>query len=715
MESKVTKIRKRDGRIVDFDLAKITEAIFKAAQVVGGEDKELAQSIATKVISKIEEQFDQKTPSVEEIQDSVEKTLMEEGHSKTAKAYILYRFKRSQERAKRALILGEGHEEDNLKFSNNSLQVLEKRYLLKDKEGNLIETPKQMVRRIAHNIAQAEYNYGATEEQIHEVEESYYNLIANLDFLPNTPTIMNAGTKIQQLSACFVLPVEDSMEGIFKSVMDTALIHKSGGGTGFSFTRLRPSNDLVRSTSGVASGPVSFMKVFDAATEVIKQGGKRRGANMGILRVDHPDILKLIECKADMKSLQNFNISVAATDKFMQAVKDDTDYELINPKDKAVVGKLQARDVFALITNNAWKNGDPGFIFIDKINAGHPGKNVGEIESTNPCGEQPLLPYESCNLGSINLNNFIKDDNSDVNWDKLRECIRLSVRFLDDVIDMNKYPIPELAEMANKTRKIGLGIMGFADLLYELGVKYNSEEGYQLAEKVMKFFKDESYQMSGELAELRGTYPAWEGSDHHKENRKMRNTCCLTIAPTGTIGMLAEASGGCEPTYAISYIKNVMDGTELIYTNRIFERISKERGFNSPDLMRKIAKIGTVQNIEEVPQDVRDVFVTAQDIAPEDHVKMQASFQKYVDSSISKTINFPNSATIDDVKKSYLTAWGMGCKGITIYRDGSRDNQVLNIGEVNKEKSPELSTENVEEGSACKITIEDGRIVKTCE
>ena len=715
MESKVTKIRKRDGRIVDFDLAKITEAIFKAAQVVGGEDKELAQSIATKVISKIEEQFDQKTPSVEEIQDSVEKTLMEEGHSKTAKAYILYRFKRSQERAKRALILGEGHEEDNLKFSNNSLQVLEKRYLLKDKEGNLIETPKQMVRRIAHNIAQAEYNYGATEEQIHEVEESYYNLIANLDFLPNTPTIMNAGTKIQQLSACFVLPVEDSMEGIFKSVMDTALIHKSGGGTGFSFTRLRPSNDLVRSTSGVASGPVSFMKVFDAATEVIKQGGKRRGANMGILRVDHPDILTFIECKADMKSLQNFNISVAATDKFMQAVKDDTDYELINPKDKAVVGKLQARDVFALITNNAWKNGDPGFIFIDKINAGHPGKNVGEIESTNPCGEQPLLPYESCNLGSINLNNFIKDDNSDVNWDKLRECIRLSVRFLDDVIDMNKYPIPELAEMANKTRKIGLGIMGFADLLYELGVKYNSEEGYQLAEKVMKFFKDESYQMSGELAELRGTYPAWEGSDHHKENRKMRNTCCLTIAPTGTIGMLAEASGGCEPTYAISYIKNVMDGTELIYTNRIFERISKERGFNSPDLMRKIAKIGTVQNIEEVPQDVRDVFVTAQDIAPEDHVKMQASFQKYVDSSISKTINFPNSATIDDVKKSYLTAWGMGCKGITIYRDGSRDNQVLNIGEVNKEKSPELSTENVEEGSACKITIEDGRIVKTCE
>jgi ribonucleoside-diphosphate reductase alpha chain len=715
MEPKVTKIRKRDGRIVDFDLNKITEAIFKAAQSVGGEDKELAISIAKTVTYKIEEKFDSKTPTVEEIQDQVEKTLMDGNHTKTAKAYILYRYKRSQERAKRALILGEGHEEDNLKFSNNSLQVLERRYLLKDKEGTLIETPKQMVRRIAHNISQAEYNYGATEQQAHEMEESFYNLIASLDFLPNTPTIMNAGTKIQQLSACFVLPVEDTMEGIFKSIMDTALIHKSGGGTGFSFARLRPANDLVKSTSGVASGPVSFMKVFDAATEVIKQGGKRRGANMGILRVDHPDIMTFIECKADMKTLQNFNISVAATDTFMQAIKDDTDYELINPKDKAVVGKLNARDVFTVIINNAWKNGDPGFIFIDEINRGHPGKNVGEIESTNPCGEQPLLPYESCNLGSINLNNFINEGKTDVDWNKLRECIRLSTRFLDDVIDMNKYPIPELKEMANKTRKIGLGIMGFADLLYEIGIKYNSEEGYAMAEKVMKFFKDESYKMSGELAETRGKYPAWEGSDHSKENRSMRNTCCITIAPTGTIGMLAEASGGCEPTFAISYIKNVMDGTELIYTNRIFERVAKERGFDSPDLMRKIAKLGTIQNIDEIPQDVRNIFVTAQDILPEEHIKMQAAFQKNVDSSISKTINFPHSATLDDVKSAYLTAWKMGCKGITTYRDGSRDNQVLNIGEVNKEKSPEKAEEKPEEGSACKITIEDGRIVKTCE
>ncbi len=717
MESQLNKIRKRDGRVVDFDLNKITEAIFKAAESVGGSDKELAESVAKNVTVKVQENFKDKTPTVEEIQDQVEKTLMDQGHTSTAKAYILYRFKKSQERAKRALILGEGHEEDNLKFSNNSLQVLEKRYLLKDANGELIETPKQMVRRIAHNIAQAEYNYGASEEQVREVEETYFDLIANLDFLPNTPTIMNAGTKIQQLSACFVLPVDDSMEGIFQSIKDTALIHKSGGGTGFSFSRLRPKNDLVRSTSGVASGPVSFMKVFDAATEVIKQGGKRRGANMGILRVDHPDILEFIECKADMKTLQNFNISVAATDKFMQAVKDDTDYDLICPKTKEPIGKMKARDVFTVIINNAWKNGDPGFIFIDKVNQGHPGKNMGEIESTNPCGEQPLLPYESCNLGSINLTNFVNSDKTDMDWERLRERIRLCVRFLDDVIDMNKYPISQLDEMAKKTRKIGLGIMGFADVLYELGIKYNSDEGYAMAEKIMKFFKDESYRMSEELAETRGTYPGWEGSDHQKEGRKMRNTCCLTIAPTGTIGMLAEASGGCEPTFAISYIKNVMDGTELIYTNRFFEDVANKRGFASPELMRKIAKIGTVQNIGEVPEDVRNVFVTAQDITPEEHVRMQAAFQKYVDSSISKTVNFPHSATIDDVKKSYLTAWEMGCKGITIYRDGSRDNQVLNIGEVKgKEKVPEASQEEkTEEGNACKITIEDGRIVKTCE
>ncbi|MDP3917080.1 MAG: vitamin B12-dependent ribonucleotide reductase [Nanoarchaeota archaeon] len=607
-------------------------------------------------------------------------------------------------------------ETNNLKFSDNAIQVLERRYLLRGIDGKLIESPKQMVRRIAHNIAQAENKYGASQEEVNEVEEAFYNLIANLDFMPNTPTIMNAGTGIQQLSACFVLPVEDSMEGIYNTLKHAALIHKSGGGTGFSFSRLRPQNDLVKTTSGVASGPISFMKVFDASTDVIKQGGKRRGANMGILRVDHPDIMQFIDIKADMKTLTNFNISVAATNKFMQAVKNDTDYELISPRSKQVCGTLNAREVFQKILENAWKNGDPGFIFIDEINKFHPGKNVGEIESTNPCGEQPLLPYESCNLGSINLNNFVNSEKTDVNWNKLRECIRLCVRFLDNVIDMNNYPIEELDIMAKKTRKIGLGIMGFADILYELNIPYNSEKGIQMAESVMQFIKDESYAMSGELAESRGVYPAWEGSDHFKEGRKMRNTCTTTIAPTGTIGMIAEASGGCEPAFAISYIKNVMDGTELIYTNRIFERVAKERGFYSEELMRKIAKIGTIQNIEEIPREIRNVFVTAQDISPEWHIKMQAAFQKHVDSSISKTINFSNSATMEDIDKSYMLAWELGCKGITIYRDGSRDNQVLNIGEVKgKEKALEIKQETTKDGSACEISIEEGRIVKSCE
>jgi len=722
-KKEITQIKKRDGRLAAFDEEKIAHAIFKAAQSVGGSDDKLAVKLAKKVSIALWEKYDGTIiPPVEGVQDAVERVLIKEGHVKTAKAYILYRHDRSLERAKRALILGEGHADDNLEFSNNALQVLEKRYLLKDDNGNLIETPNQMVRRIAHNIAKAEVNYGADEKAVNQVEEQFYGLLSRLEFLPNTPTIMNAGTEIQQLSACFVLPVEDSMEGIYKTLKDAALIHKSGGGTGFSFSRLRPKSDLVKSTSGVASGPISFMKVFDASTEVIKQGGKRRGANMGVMRVDHPDILEFIECKSDMQSLMNFNISVAATDVFMQAVVDDKNYDFINPRNKEPIKKMRARDIFTLIVRNAWKNGDPGLIFIDEINKKHPAKNLGEIESTNPCGEQPLLPYESCNLGSINLNKFIKVDKSDVDYERLRECVKLCTRFLDNVIDMNRYPIPELDEMARKTRKIGLGIMGFADMLYELGIQYNSKDGVHMAKKVMKFIQDTAYKTSSALAKARGTYPAWEGSDHEKAGKKMRNTCCTTIAPTGTIGMLAEASGGCEPTFAISYIKNVMDGTELIYTNRIFERVAKERGFFSTELMRQIARTGSIQNIDEIPEDVKKTFVTAQDMSPEWHVKMQAAFQKHVDSSISKTVNFPNSANFSDVENAYILAWKNGCKGITIYRDGSRDNQVLNIGEVKGKisESPSVVEEaakemEAKEGAACKIKIEDGRIIKSCE
>jgi ribonucleoside-diphosphate reductase alpha chain len=658
---------------------------------VGGSNIEEAQKISNQVSAVLEVFFknEDEIPNVEQIQDLVEKILIEGGHAKTAKAYILWRQKRADERDEKEAILGKGKGDASLNFSTNALKVLEKRYLLKDDEGNVIETPEDLLKRVASAIAKAEENYGGNTE---EMEEKFYNMMKELEFMPNSPTLMNAGTELGQLSACFVLPVEDSMEGIFESLKDAALIHKSGGGTGFSFTRLRPSNDIVHSTTGVSSGPVSFMKVFDAATDVIKQGGKRRGANMGILRIDHPDILDFIQMKADMKTLQNFNISVAVTDKFMEALSKDGEYDLINPRDGEPLQKLKARMVWDIILSNAWKNGDPGLIFIDEINRKNTCPHLGDIEATNPCGEQPLLGYESCNLGSINVNKFVLEDKSDLDWERFREVVHLATQFLDNVIDVNHYPIEKIAEMTRKTRKIGLGLMGFADVCYQLGIKYNSEEGIAFGEKIMKFINDEARKKSQILAEVRGTFPAYEGSVHEKNGVKMRNTCVTTVAPTGTIGMLAEASGGLEPNFAISFIKNVMDGTELVYTNKYFEEVAKEKGFFSKELMREIAKVGSIQDFDEIPQDVKDVFVTAQDIEPEWHIKMQAAFQKHVDSSVSKTINFPTEAQIQDIEDAYKLAYSLGCKGVTIYRDKSRESQVLNIGKVNKQNEQKESS-----------------------
>lgn len=689
--SPIKKIQKRDGRIVDFDQDRITQAIWKAAQSVGGSNIEEAQKISNQVSAVLEVFFknEEEIPNVEQIQDLVEKILIEGGHAKTAKAYILWRQKRADERDEKEAILGKGKGDASLNFSTNALKVLEKRYLLKDDEGNIIETPEDLLKRVAGAIAKAEENYGGNAE---EMEEKFYNMMKELEFMPNSPTLMNAGTELGQLSACFVLPVEDSMEGIFESLKDAALIHKSGGGTGFSFTRLRPSNDIVHSTTGVSSGPVSFMKVFDAATDVIKQGGKRRGANMGILKIDHPDILDFIQMKADMKTLQNFNISVAVTDKFMEALANDSEYDLLNPRDGEPFKKLKARMVWDIILSNAWKNGDPGLIFIDEINRKNTCPHLGDIEATNPCGEQPLLGYESCNLGSINVNKFVLEDKSDLNWDRFREVIHLATQFLDNVIDVNHYPIEKIAEMTRKTRKIGLGLMGFADVCYQLGIKYNSDEGIAFGEKIMKFINDEARKKSQILAEVRGTFPAYEGSVHEKNGVKMRNTCVTTVAPTGTIGMLAEASGGLEPNFAISFIKNVMDGTELVYTNKYFEEVAKEKGFFSKDLMREIAKVGSIQDFDEIPQDIKDVFVTAQDIEPQWHIKMQAAFQKHVDSSVSKTINFPTEAQIQDIEDAYKLAYSLGCKGVTIYRDKSRESQVLNIGKVNKQSEQKESS-----------------------
>ncbi len=1048
--SPIKKIKKRDGRIVDFDQEKITEAIWKAAESVGGTDRSLAEQISNQISAVLEVFFkgDDQIPTVEQIQDLVEKILIEGGHAKTAKAYIIYRQKRADDREHKELMFGKGSAEKTLQFSNNALQVLKKRYLLKDENGNTKENPEDLLRRVSKAIAGADNNYEG--ENAEATEEKFFEMMKNLEFLPNSPTLMNAGTGIGQLSACFVIPVEDSMEGIFTSLKNAALIHKSGGGTGFSFSRLRPSEDMVSSTTGVSSGPISFMKVFDAATEVIKQGGKRRGANMGILRVDHPDIMDFINMKSDMKTLQNFNISVAITNAFMEALEKDEEYDLINPRTKKTAKRLPARMVFDLIIANAWKNGDPGVLFIDEINQKSPVKHLGEIEATNPCvtgdtliytsqglisaktlylsqkkpvitsdsrlsktkkslnasnvfitgekevfkletkegynlkltenhkvmtqrgwveakklettdeihilnrkgcfgkkgslslgkilgwylgdgtlksdritlsffgkekeelaplfsdlinrevkglqkinreytinvvkipsrdesrvssqrlkvlaheyglnpskydldekvftasekfqkgflaglftadgtvigtskkgfsvrlaqsnldvvkkiqqmllnfgivshvyenrrpkhtklmpngkggqssytckaqhelviskenlvtfkkeinfltkakkdrlnkslkllkargpykeyflatfkslkclgtevvydlteplthsfianglvvhncGEQPLLPYESCNLGSINLNKTMAVRGKDIDWNKLEQITFNAVHFLDNVIDINNYPIPEIAETSRKTRKIGLGIMGFADILYQLGIAYNCEEGTKMGERIMRFVDEKSKEMSIRLAQTRGTFPAYEGSFYHKNGIKIRNACTTTVAPTGTIGMLAEASGGLEPNFAISYIKNVMDGTELVYTNKFFEDIAKAEGFYSKELMHEIARTGSIQSFPQIPDHIKKVFVVAQDITPEWHIKMQAAFQKHVDSSVSKTINFPPEASIKDVEKTYILAYKLHCKGVTIYRDGSRENQVLNIGKVNR-------------------------------
>ncbi len=558
-------------------------------------------------------------------------------------------------------------------WSKNALILMKKRYLKRNERGDIIETPEQMFKRVARHIALAEKKYGNDWKRSYE---SFLRLMLNKDFLPNSPTLMNAGTRIGQLSACFVLPIHDSMESIFTSLKHMAIIHKSGGGTGFNFSHLRPKGDVVASTHGVASGPVSFMKVYDTATEVIKQGGKRRGANMGILNVNHPDILEFIMCKYDGVSFPNFNISVGIYDDFMKKQKSKKDYELVNPRTGKIVDTVDSNELFNTMCRAAWKTGDPGLLFLDTINKDNPLPE--HIEATNPCGEVPLPPYESCNLGSINLANMMEEER--INWDKLEFVVKTGVRFLDNVIDVNKFPIPQIKRATMRTRRIGLGVMGFAEMLVKLGISYNSNKAIRFAAKIMKFIHEKSLEASVELGEERGYFPGFEETDL---NEPRRNVAVNAIAPTGSISIIAGVTSSIEPFFALVYTRHVLEGKELLEINPLFEQELRKRGLYKKRILEKIMRSGSIAEIPEL-QDIHELFITALEIPPEQHIKIQAAFQKYTDNAVSKTVNLPKEASVDDVKEAYLLAYKMGCKGITVYRYGSKEKQVLYLGAYHK-------------------------------
>jgi len=659
----------------------IARAVFAAAESTGISDRKILEQLTDQVTKRIkvarplpgmEELVQKKHPiSVSQLRAIVSEVISADEFSPQASSQVV----------------------SGIKLSDNSLRVLRKRYLKKNEEGEVIETPQELFRRVAKHIASAELLYD-TKANISSIEEAFYRLMANLEFLPNSPTLMNAGKELGQLSACFVIPIDDSMESIFNAVRYTALIHKSGGGTGFSFSRLRPERDRVGSTGGIASGPVSFMRVFDTATDVIKQGGMRRGANMAILNIDHPDILKFITAKDDSEALTNFNLSVAVTDSFMEAVEKGTDYNLVNPRTGEVASKLNATEVFDKIANMAWRTGDPGIVFIQEINRHNPTPKLGKIESTNPCGEQPLLPFESCNLGSINLSKMVVHQNNQpqIDYTKLARVIQLAVRFLDDVIDVNRYPLPEIAEGTKITRKIGLGLMGFADMLIQLGIPYDSKKALSVAEEVMHFISEEADKASIELAKVRGVFPAFEGSIYDVAGGpRFRNASRSTIAPTGSLSIIANCSSGIEPIFALSYMRHILEGEEFVEVNPYFEQTAKKGRFYSSELMRELAEGKKLRDMPGIPEKTKNLFVCAHDISPEWHVRMQTAFQKFTDSAVSKTVNFPYTATPEDVAKVYMLAYHEGLKGITIYRDRSRESQVLTIGKKSERAEGKLT------------------------
>jgi ribonucleoside-diphosphate reductase alpha chain len=669
-------IRKRTGELEKFDEKRILAAIKKAFFAVypkkQKENERNAARVAELVLQSISEKR-LREPTVEQVQDLVEEKIMQAGFANVAKAYIVYRKERAQIRElKKRLGV-----RDELKVSVNAAAVLRERYLRRDEKGNVVETAAELFHRVANAVAQADRRYG--KRLAVQSAEKFYEMMSTFKFLPNSPTLMNAGLPLGQLSACFVIPVEDSLDGIFSAVGWMAKIHQSGGGTGFSFSRLRPKGDIVHSTMGQASGPVSFMRIFDVATDVIKQGGRRRGANMGILRVDHPDILEFISIKHDPGFMTNFNLSVAVTDRFMRALAKNEKYELFNPRTGKVAGELPAGEVFDRLVQNAWETGDPGMIFIDRLNAKNPTRRLGPIESTNPCGEVGLHPFEACNLGSINLHKFVKDKK--INWEELGNVIGEAVHFLDNVVTVSKFPLPQIREAVLANRRIGLGVMGFADTLAELGVPYDSNKALEIGEEIMRFIEKKGHEASQKLGRQRGSFPNFKKSLwYEKGYRWMRNATVTTIAPTGTISIIAEASSGIEPFFAISFVRNIMEGIQLFETNKVFEKVARERGFYSKELMEEMAKTGSVQNLKQVPEDVKRIFKNALEISPEWHVKMQAVFQRHVDNAVSKTINLRHDATVEDVRRAYLLAYELGCKGITVFRAGSKPSQVLYAG-----------------------------------
>ncbi len=675
----ITRVRKRDGRLVEFNQEKITDAIRKSLIAARVEDVSIAVSISDNVVATLNDKYKDKIPSVEDIQDIVIEKLGKFGYSVVAEEYRSYRIKKAEiRRIKRELGI-----DSELKLTVNSLEVLRKRYLLRDEIGEIIETPLQLFRRVAHAIAEADSLYGVDPSRS---EDSFYSMMSKLEFLPNSPTLFNAGTGTNfALSACYVLPVEDSLTSIFTAVKNMALIEQTGGGVGFDFSRLRPKGDIVKSTKGVASGPISFMKIFDATTEVIKAGGKRRGAMMAILRVDHPDILEFISAKSDAAILSNFNVSVAVTDEFMKAVDEGSDYALINPRNGEHVKKINAQNIWSLIVENSWKSGDPGVIFIDEINRFNPTPEIGVITATNPCGEQPLLSYESCNLGSINLLKIV-GKNGKIDWTHFRDLIHSAIHFLDNVIDVNSYPIPEVEELTKGNRKIGLGIMGFAEMLIMLNIPYNSVEALDLGEKIAAFLNEEAGRASETLGVIRGAFPninksIWKG-------RTRRNATVTTIAPTGSISIIAGCSSGIEPLFAVAFIRNVLEGARLLELNPLFEQVAKAQGFYSGEMLTEIATDGTLGGIKGIPEEIKRVFVTAHEISPEWHVRIQAAFQRHIENAVSKTVNLPANASISDADQVFRLAYNLRCKGVTVYRYGSKGAQVLNLGM----KSGEIKT-----------------------